>query len=269
MTLLRSAAVGFLAALSVATAHADPDPKNIDTRPSLVKPEARDPRSAESIQDTIDQLKKLSDQIKTVTEGKLDLNSPYDLGGLKNWGLKNPDLDVAGVLKTALDLMEAYGYIDPRENLLQPDYSPRGLPALPSRAVGDSTLDAEDYGTFIGLQRDINHAKEFLEHNYVILKQTEIKTKRLSDLASSAASMSGIAGLYWAKVQGDPNDPMNKSKAGFYAKYDAGQESGLKFLDTTLKRFADFEYRKYGDRNWYLYFGLPYYNFMVTRYTRA
>lgn len=269
MTPFRIIALGFLLALGGSQAIADPEPKNIDTRPTLVKPEDRDPRSAEALEDVINKLEKLSNDVKTLTEGKLDLNSPYDLSGLKNWGFKNPNMDVAGVLKTALALMEAYGYIDPRENMLQPDYNPRGLPPLPSRGVGDSSLSAEDYGVFVGLQRDINHAKEFLEKNYVVLKQTEIKTKRLTDLASSAASMSGIAGLYWAKIQGDPNDPMNKSKAAFYAKYDKAQDNGLKFLDTTLKKFADFEYRKYGDRNWYLYFGLPYYNFMVARYTRA
>jgi hypothetical protein len=81
--------------------------------------------------------------------------------------------------------------------------------------------------------------------------------------------MNGVAGLYWAKIQGDPNDPMNKSKAAFYAKYDGAQANGLKFLNDALKAMGDFEMKNYGDRNWYLYFGLPYYNFMVARYTRA
>lgn len=240
-----------------------------DLAPKLIKPEERDPRAAEAIQKNIDTLKDLFDKIKTITEGKIDPNTPIDIGGLKAWGFKNPGVDITGVLQTALNLMEAFGYIDPRENLIQPELNPRGMPELASRAVKDPNLSPEEYGEFRKLTHDIDAEKNFLEQNFVVLKQTEIKAKRLTDLANSAGNMSGIAGLYWAKVQGDPNDPMNKSKAGFYAKYDGAQANGLKALNDTLKAMGDFELKKYGDRNWYLYFGLPYYNFMAARYTRA
>ena len=243
--------------------------QNVDLRPSTVEPAARDPRSGAAVQGDIDKLKKVMDQIKQITHNKLDLNSPIDLGALKNYGIKDPKLDVAGVLQAALSLMQEFGYIDPAENAVQPDYNPRGLPALPSRAVGDASLSAEDYGEFRRIQGDINRARDFLEKNYVVLRQTEIHAKRLSDLAGSAASLNGIAGVYWAASQANPNDPMNKSKAGFYDKYDKAQANGLKFLNDTLKRLSAFERTKYGDQNWYLYFGLPYYNFMVARYTRA
>ena len=240
-----------------------------DLAPKLIKPAERDPRAAEAIQKNIDTLKDLFDKIKTVTDGKLDPNTPIDIGGLKSWGLKNPSVDITGMLQTALNLMEAFGYIDPRENLIQPDLNPRGMPDLASRAVKDPNLSADERAAFIKLTHDIDAEKNFLEKNYVVLKQTEIKTKRLTDLANSAANMNGIAGLYWAKVQGDPNDPMNKSKAGFFNKYDGAQANGLKALNDTLKAMGDFEMKNYGDRNWYLYFGLPYYNFMAARYIRA
>jgi hypothetical protein len=258
-----------LLALMAATmpAHAQPSSSD-DLTPKLIKPQERDPRAAEAIQKNIDTLKDLFDKIKTITHGKVDPNTPIDIGGLKDWGLKNPGVDITGMLQTALNLMEAYGYIDPREDLIQPDLNPRGMPELASRAVKDPNLSPEEYGAFRKLTHDIDAEKNFLEKNYVVLKQTEIKTKRLADLANSAANMSGIAGVYWAKVQGDPNDPMNKSKAAFYDKYDGAQANGLKALNDTLKAMGDFELKNYGDRNWYLYFGLPYYNFMAARYTR-
>lgn len=240
-----------------------------DQTPRLLSPQLRDPRNAQAVQNNIDTLKDLSEKIQKLTGGKININSPIDIGGLKSWGLQNPSVDIAGMLQTALNLMEAYNIIDPREDLIQPDLNPRGMPALPSRAVGDNNLSADERAAFLKLQRNIETARNFLEKNYVVLKQMDIKAKRLTDLASSAASMNGIAGLYWAKVQGDPNDPMNKNKAAFYAKYDTGQASGLKYLNDTLKQMGDFEMKNYGDRNWYVYFGLPYYNFMVTRYTRA
>ncbi|MBI3675425.1 MAG: hypothetical protein HY243_02285 [Proteobacteria bacterium] len=276
ISVLRATAIAVLLALAGSPAFAQAN--NIDTRPHNVAAADRDPRLAEDMQGEIDKLKdlsgkldKLADIVKTLTNGKvnIDTKTPFDLSGLKSLGLKNSQVDPIALLQTALNLMEAFNVIDPRENFLQPDYNPKGLPPLPSRAVKDATLSPEEYGEFLGLQRDINHAKEFLEKNFIVLKQTELKTKRLEDLADSAGSMSGIAGMYWANVKANPNDPMNKSKAAFYAKYDQGQKSGLDFLDAALKKMSDFEYKKYGDRNWYLYFGLPYYNFMVARYTRA
>ncbi len=266
---MRTSAFALTALLCAALpAHAQPTTTD-DLVPKLIKPEERDPRAAEAIQKNIDALKDLFEKIKTITEGKLDPNTPFDIGALKDWGLKNPSVDITGMLQTALNLMEAFGYIDPREDFMQPDLNPRGMPELASRAVKDPNLSADERAAFLKLTHDIGKSKNFLEKNYVVLKQTEIKTKRLTDLANSAANMNGIAGLYWAKIQGDPNDPMNKSKAAFFDKYDGAQAGGLKFLNDTLKAMGDFEMKNYGDRNWYLYFGLPFYNFMATRYTRA
>lgn len=242
--------------------------ENIDIRPKKVEEAEADPRHAETIQTHIDKFKELTDAINKVSEGKINLNSPYDLKSLEERGFKGAKMDVAAVLQAALSLLEAFELIDPREKFLQPDYNPPGLPILPSRAAGDGGISPQVWGEFRDLQDKINKAKTHLEGNYVVLKQTELKTKRLEELADSAGGFSAIAGLYWAKSKADPNDPMNKSKTTFYAKYDEGQESGLNFLNDTLKEFAEFELKHYGDRNWYLYFGLPYYNFMVARYVR-
>jgi|UniRef100_UPI0037845A02 hypothetical protein len=245
-----------------------PQEENIDIRPRPVADADQDARHAEQIQGHIDKFKEITEAIKTITEGKIDFNSPIDIKSLEEKGFKGANVDIASLLQTTLNLLEAFEIIDPREKFLQPDYSPPGLPILPSRASGDGSISPEAYGAFRDLQGKINKAKTHLEGNYVVLKQTELKTKRLEELADSAGGFSAIAGLYWAKSKADPNDPMNKSKAGFYEKYDGGQESGLKFLNDTLKEMAEFELKRYGDRNWYLYFGLPYYNFMVARYVR-
>ena len=236
-----------------------------DMAPSLVKTQ-EDPRIAQQTQGLIEKLKTMFDKLKDASGGKIAPNAPIDLGQLKNYGVKGPTPLEA--LQTALNLMQEFGLIDPSEKFVQPDLNPPGQPALPSRAVKDPNLSAEEYATFRKLQQMIDLARNHLEKNYVVLKQTELKTRRLSELAGSAANMSGIAGLYWAKVQGDPNDPMNKAKATFYAKYDSGQANGLKYLNDALKQMAEFERRNYGDPNWYVYYGLPYYNFMVARYTR-
>jgi hypothetical protein len=254
-------------ALMSAATGATAQEENIDLRPKAVEEEQRDPRHAEEVQKNIDKLKEMMEQLKTLTNEKIDFNSPFDLSKLEERGLKNPKINVAGIMQAALNLLEAFEIIDPREKFMQADYNPPGLPILPSRGMTDN-LKPEVYGEFRGLQENINKARTHLENNYVVLKQTELKTKRLEELADTAGGFSAIAGLYWAKSKADANDPMNKSKTKFYQNYDNGQESGLKFLNDTLKEMAQFELTHYGDRNWYLYFGLPYYNFMVARYVR-
>ncbi len=257
-----------LLSLSLQAFTATAQEENIDLRPKKVDDAEADARHIEQVQTNIEKFKMFTEGLNKIFNEKFDLNSPIDIKSLEEKGFKGAKVDIASALKTALNLLEAFELIDPREKFLVPDYNPPGLPILPSRAAGDGGISAEMWGEFRDLQDKINKAKTHLEGNYVVLKQTELKTKRLEELTDSAGGFSAIAGLYWAKSKADPNDPMNKSKKGFYDKYDTGQESGLNYLNDALKEFAEFELKHYADRNWYLYFGLPYYNFMVARYVR-
>ena len=84
--MIRISAVALLILLSAALpSHAQPASSD-DLTPKLIKPAERDPRAAEAIQKNIDTLKDLFEKIKTVTDGKLDPNTPIDIGGLKSWG---------------------------------------------------------------------------------------------------------------------------------------------------------------------------------------
>lgn len=240
--------------------------ESFDLRPSLKEDGKEDKRIAAKLQSDIDGWKKISGLFEKAKG--VDFDSPMDLTRLKQRGLTNSAGNVSDVLQTALNLLEAFDVIDPRENFIQPDYNPKGLPALPTRALDDYSIGPKRSAAFRALQDRINDAKAHLEKNYVVMKQTELSTNRLIDLADTAGGFSGIGGLKWATMKGDPNEPMNKSKVIFYKTYDGGQEKGLKYLDSALKDFSEFEIKHYGDRNWYLYFGLPYYNFMVARYTR-
>lgn len=249
-----------LVALVVAPAAAQ------DMAPSLIAPnQPQDPRIAQQLQPTLDRLKTLLDKVKEATGGKIDPNT-IDVGALKNYGLKGPN--VTDVLQAALNLMQEYGFIDPQEKSVQPDLDPPGQPKLASCAARNPNLSSDQYGEFMGIEKSIDRARTFLEKNYVVLRQTEIHAKRLTDLANSAAGISGIAGLYWANSQANPNDPMNKAKVSFYTKYDGAQANGLNYLNDALKKMSEFERTTCGDSNWYLYYGLPYYNFMLARYTR-
>ncbi len=250
---------------------------NIDLRPSLVKEGEENPKAmGNEMREQIKKLKELSDKVKTlsgnlegVTGGAIDPNNPYDFSPLrKRLSMDPSQLEVANMLKQAVNLLEHFGYIDPAENFVKEDYNPKGLPALPSRAVDDYKLQMKERIKFSELQDKINNAKHHLEKNYVVLKKTEIHTNRLMEMADGAAALNGIAQMYWANAKANPDDPMNKSKAGFYKKYDGGQQSGIEYLENALKEMAEFEMQNYGDRNWYVYYALPYMNYMRARYIR-
>ena len=58
------------------------------------------------------------------------------------------------------------------------------------------------------------------------------------------------------------------SAARFYKKYDEGQTVGLEYLNKALDEMGQFEAKYYGVDNWYLRYGLPFYQFMSARYVR-
>src|SRR5690349_19327414 len=97
--------------------------QNIDLRPTNIEPNQRDSRATKAAQDEITKLKDLIDKIDKASNGKLNPNSTIDLSGLKDYGITAKP-DIAGALQIALNLMQEFGIIDPRENAIQPDLNP-------------------------------------------------------------------------------------------------------------------------------------------------
>ncbi|MDX2227789.1 MAG: hypothetical protein SFY92_11955 [Verrucomicrobiae bacterium] len=176
--------------------------------------------------------------------------------------------DSVKALPLMIAFMEEFGMIDPREAAVEPDFSPNGMPALPSHYLDDVMASPEKTECFKNCQEKIDQARKHLENNYAVFRETELKTGRIYELADAATGLSPYAKLLWTAEKSNPNEAMNKSKERFYAKYDEGQKNGLNYLNDALKEMSACEQKHYGEANWYLYFGLPYYNFMVARYTR-
>jgi len=170
-------------------------------------------------------------------------------------------------LKALRDLAEIFGFIDPREKAVQPDYNPAGMPELGGHIYDDSKATAAMQSEFDAIQDRISAARRHLEKNYVVLVKTEIAAGRIKNLADAAAGLSSLAGLAWTAAKINPDDPMNKAEAGFYKNYDAGQQAGLDYLKQALRDLAVFEMKYYGMREYYAIYCQPYYNFMLARYT--
>ncbi len=172
-------------------------------------------------------------------------------------------------LKALRDVAEVFGFIDPREKAVQPDYHPSGMPALGGHIYDDPKATTEMQDEFDDIQKRIAAAQRHLEGNYVTLVKTKIYTDRFKELADAAAGLSPFAGLLWTSIKANPNDSMNKAEANFYKKYDEGQKAGLDYLLRALRDLAAFESKYYGARDYYAIYCQPYYNFMLARYARS
>lgn len=176
--------------------------------------------------------------------------------------------DPVNAVKILIPFLEEFGLIDPREAAVQADYNPSGMPSLPTQYLDDPTASPAKSACFTSAMSDIQKARRHLENNYVVFRQTELKTGRIYELADAATGLSPYAKLLWTVQKSDPNEAMNKAKEGFYSKYDEGQQSGLKFLNDALKQIGQCEREHYGNASWYEMYGYPYFTFMSERYTR-
>jgi len=179
---------------------------------------------------------------------------------------KKADGSVQNMIKRAklfYELMEYFEIIDGKEKLIQANFSPRGMPKLPSSFKGEFNPSAKRSMKFNEINDKIKKAHKFLENNFVVYKQTMITTGRIKNLQKAAANMNSFAQLA-LMVHGQATEGEKK----FSAKYDGAVQNGLEHLDAALKEMDQFERKEYGFDNWYAYYGIQYYNFMLSRYSR-
>jgi len=217
----------------------------------------------------------IPEYLKPSLLGRDKLSPPGDgfvLGAKKRWDMVSTGHgQAAQIINAALaagGFLEKYGFIDPNDAAVQPNYNPRGIPPLPASILDDPRAPGERMIEYRSIADKIEKARKHLEGNYVVLKQTELEAGMISEMAEAAAGLSPFAQLAWTRMKANPNTSFNVSARKFYAKYDAGQQNGLDYLNEALKEMGEFEAKYYGQRNWYLYFGLPFQQFMTARYLR-
>jgi hypothetical protein len=170
--------------------------------------------------------------------------------------------DSAALLKFTLGLLEEFGYIDPREAAVQRNPNPPGMPLLPSRCAKDPACQS----CFRQATKALLEARDLLETQYVIYKQTEMAAGRILELGDAAAGMSSIAKFVWDQEK--HGTAVSKAQEKLYATYDANLEKLLRNLNEALVAQGACERNAYGDQDWYNRYGWIYYSFMRDRYTR-
>lgn len=168
--------------------------------------------------------------------------------------------------KLIIAFLEQFGFIDPREAAVQANYSPDGLPLLPSRCYSDPKGDC--MACFDEANGKLTKWRKLLEDLWVIYKQTEMEAGRIVELADAAAGMSPLANFAWQVSKSNPNEAHVKAQAAFYAKYDETYTELIKRLNDGLIEVGNCEQKHYDDDDWYNRYGMPYYLFMRDRYKR-
>jgi len=174
--------------------------------------------------------------------------------------------DVVTGTKLMFTFMEQFGLIDRREAAVQPNYNPDGIPPVPSRCLGDPHGKCRD--CFAQSVERLNKWHKLLEDQWVIYRQTMLEAGRIIELADAATGMSTLAKFKWNIDKANPNDPVNKTKAHFFAEYDKNYTELIKRLNDALIGIGQCEFEHFKDRDWYNRYGMPYYLFMRERYKR-
>jgi hypothetical protein len=244
-----SSAVVLLLAVSGGWLAADAGPAAADEKSleELLKPE--------NIKQT-DEWKRTSKAMNKMRE---------ELDKLPESGISQID-DTVKSTKLIIAFLEQFGFIDPREAAVQPDYTPEGMPSLPSRCYSEPRGDCA--ACFAEANANLDKWRGLLEDLWVIYKATELEAGRILELADAAAGLSPLANFAWKVSKSNPNEAHVKSQANFYAKYDENYNELIKRLNDGLIAVGNCEQKFYDDDDWYNRYGLPYYLFMRDRYQR-
>lgn len=170
----------------------------------------------------------------------------------------------AKALPTVLALMEEFGLLEPRENLVVADYAPADLPALPVHDYPPGPNNS----TVIDSMRLIANAHRTLEDNYVVYKQTMLTEERLKGMADAAADWSALSKTVWTFEKANPDSTINKAKQQFLDKYDGGFKTISEKLREALLEIGRCERETHDEHDWYVRYGLPFYNYLIARYKR-
>ena len=163
--------------------------------------------------------------------------------------------------KIARALAEHFGFIDPREAAVQPNYSPSDMPTLPTRCGDNPSVKCRS--CYSDAQADLNKWRVLLENLFVIYKKTMFEVERLTTLGDAAASMSGVAKLIWTM-----RTPELAAKRKFFSAYDTNYEKLMRRTNNALANVAECERKHFGDYGWYYRYGLPFYLYIRDRYRR-
>ena len=165
-----------------------------------------------------------------------------------------------GVLTKYDDMMKAFEHLTPKDGPFDPNYTPPGMPQVPSNCAGSKEC---------GVCYEEAHGKLTavlvrLEKLRVLGTSTHAWIARALSFGDDTSSIHGIAGLAWQTER----RKIEQSVGTFDAAYDAKYAELIGLLSEALHAIDECEARFFGERDWYNRFGFIYFTFMSDRYKR-
>jgi hypothetical protein len=163
-----------------------------------------------------------------------------------------------GLATTAREFGEAWQAVG---SVCAPDYSPAGLPQVPSACAGNSAC-TECYAE---AQEKLGNTRRVLEKLRCMGSNTKAMTDKSIALgdATSGAVPGSVAGLAWIKEKKMIQDDFKN----FEQAYDRKHRELMNSLRTDLEAIAQCE-AGLGVDDWYNRYGFIYYQFMEDHYKR-
>lgn len=154
-------------------------------------------------------------------------------------------------------LAESYTALSDADRRFDPDFSPAGMPRLPSQCAGSDECGQ----CFAEARRDLNRRRYQFEKLRAIALQTKKMTDDAIALGSSLSSLPG-QGLGWHVARSD----IMEGWEAFGSTYDDKYREFLDDLRRDLSAVGACEAEYFGEEGWFDRFGFIYYQFMEDRY---
>lgn len=153
--------------------------------------------------------------------------------------------------------LEAYEFLTESDRSREPDFSPAGMPRVPSNCAASEECGA----CYEQAQRKLNRIRGTFEKLRAIgLETREIKDDALA-VGASISSLPG-AGLGWYGARRNIMGGWNE----FIGTYDSKYRELLGSLRGALEEIGACEAEHFDEANWFDRFGFIYFQFMEDRY---
>lgn len=164
------------------------------------------------------------------------------------------------IAKKGSELLESYEKLSPEDASYEPDYSPAGMPQIPSRCL--DSLECQD--CFARSHDELTASRRNLERLRSLHLSTKNYVERAKSLGDSTSTIHVTAGLQWQAKRRE----IEASFVSFEQSYDRKYEELIQKLHDTLQRLGQCEAAHLGDEDWYNRYGFMYFQFMEARYRR-
>jgi hypothetical protein len=174
--------------------------------------------------------------------------------------LKNQVNQGVGLGKSAKEALDAFKALTKEDETASPDYSPPGMPHIPSKCAESGSCGA----CYEDAYADLKKARINLERLRAVGAATKNLYEKGVAFGDNVSGVHGMVGMAWQAEKLKVSEAMS----GFNKNYDAKHIELIAKLEASLQKISKCEAEHFNEDGWYERFGFIYYTFMSDRYKR-